>query len=218
LDGLKYVAQQLISNGKIENSDWVNAANIYMPATHAGSNFSVAATVAPVPGGGGVIEANYVTTKKGEFQLFLTHGEGLSSQGASIGYAMGIVEGKFTQISDFTGKFAQASIGYNSSSLVGGSVSGWGGLTGGKPELNGVWGYDFAATLGFPGGSGSIVYGEAIPAQEAVKRLLDKFNASDTEIGKKYIDYAEKVSYRQLSGFGLFVCRAANQCGRSWAQ
>jgi hypothetical protein len=190
-----------------------------MPATHAGSNFSVVASVGPASGGGGVLEANYVTTKRGEFQLFLTHGEGLSSAGGSIGYAMGVIEGKlFNKTSDFTGKFAQATVGYNSSYLVGGSADVWGGLTGGKPKLNGVWGYDFATTIGTPGLSGSAVYGEALPAQEAVKGILDKFNVSDTKIGKGYINFIEKTSYAKLSGFGLFVCRAASQCGRSWTQ
>lgn len=192
-----------------------------MPATHQGSNFSAVASFG-VEGGGAVIEANYVTTKKGEFQMFMSHGEGLASTQAGAGYSMGVIEGKnFRRTSDFSGNYVQGSLGVNSSYVIGGSADAWGGVTtrkGKLPKYSGVWGYDFALTGGTPDPSGSLVFGNAIPANEVVDGALKKLKLSNTRFGQAYSKYAEKVTHFQLSGFGLFVCRTARQCGRSWTQ
>jgi RHS repeat-associated protein len=218
-DIIKFLASRLINNHKITDTDWREAANTYLPAANEGSNFTVQASAVVTPGSG-VVEANYVTTDDGDFQLFLTYGAGLGlgSPSVAVGYSQGAIIGKgFRTADDFEGTALQLSGGANLKELVGVAGDGWLGIkqskTGGL-ELSNVYGYDISATIGTPGGSVALTVQRATPAQNVVYSLLTKSNLIRTRVGQAYDKYVRSVSSFRLDGFGLFVCRAMNQCGR----
>ena len=97
----------------------------------------------------------------------------------------------------------------------------WAGLRNrnGNIGLSNVYGVDSGMSIGSfsistLGLSGGITGLTATPANEVVDSALDKLGIKDTSVGRAYSKYAEKVSHVQLNGFGLFMYRLSNGCGR----
>ena len=215
---IKFLAGQLAENGRLSDGDWKQAANTYIPASEKGSNLTVQAS-GVIPPAAGVIEANYVTTADGDFQLYITSGGGVGGgAGISIGYSQGAIYGDgFANADSFEGMAGQGGGGLNLPVVLGGSVDAWGGLEIGEdggPALSGVNGYDAGVTAGTPGFSGAITLQNAVPAGDVVNSLLTDTGLIDTHIGQAYNDYAQSVTSFRMNGFGLFACRVAQQCGR----
>ncbi len=214
----RFLAGQLVNNGQISAGDWEHAANTYIPALEKGSNFTVQASAAVQPASG-VVEANYVTTASGDFQLYITSGTGIAvGEGASVGYTQGAIYGDgFENADSFKGLAGQISAGGNLPVALGASVDGWAGIdidTDGEPVLADVYGYDIGPSLGTPGGSVAGTLQNAVPAGDVVKSVLTNTGLIDTPAGQAYNNYAQSVSSFRMKGFGLFACRAAYQCGR----
>ncbi|MCL4272242.1 MAG: RHS repeat-associated core domain-containing protein [Anaerolineales bacterium] len=215
---IKFFATQLIDNQKITDSDWRTAANTYLPARASGSNLTVQASVVIFPGSG-VVEANYVTSENGDFQLYITTGGGAGSgAGAAVGYSQGSIYGTgFVSADDFSGTVVQVAGSGNLPVIyIGAVLDGWFSVSGADGDifLGEVYGYDVGATVGTPGVSVSTSVQNAIPAQDVLDEIFTQFGIRDTSFGDKYYNDAKNVSRFGMNGFQLFGCRLAQQCGR----
>ena len=202
--------------GLFDDDNWRYAANKYLPADHKGSNLTTSVTLGGH--GGGVFEVNYVTTASGEFQIFFTHGSGYVSPQIGEAITFGNIDGNFNSTNDFTGYSAQAAI--SASKIIGLGADGWVGLkenNAGGLSLSGVYGIDGGPTIGWSPktASGSVVFSNSTPANKVVRNKLTGAGLMSSPFMRAYANYADEVSYNPgFSGFGLFVCRLAFQCGR----
>jgi len=185
----KFIVGRAWNNGRLRDSDWKEAANTYIPANHEGSNHAFAGSVVLAPLAG-VAELNVITTDDGDAQLYFTYGGGAGAGtglGVAVGETQGSIDGSgFKSARDFAGEAVQVSVGANLPfPPVGLTFDAWAGKKDGG-GLSNVYGVDGGWTVGSPGVSGSITLQNAVPL----------------------------TNDHQMSGFGLFVCRVAEQCGR----
>jgi hypothetical protein len=205
------------SNGGLSNSDWIKAANTYVPANHKGANFSSAIVVGLPNSVGTVVETNMVTTADGQYQVFVTPSVGAVSPQVSFGLAQGYIEGNFDTPSQFSGIALQAAGGINLPIFpIGASADIWMGLDG-ESNPSDVWGWDVSGSVGVgsPGLSGSIVVANAIPVGTAIEGTFTSTGWIDNPIVSWFANYFKKNDHGKLNGPQLLLCRANSQCGRS---
>jgi RHS repeat-associated protein len=211
-----FLISHVIRSGGLTTTDWEDAANTYLPAQNDGSNLAVSATVISPPGAG-VVEANYVTTSNGDFQMYITSGAGAGASiptgvGASVGYSQGAMNG-IVDADEFEGGALQLAGGVTLPVVYAGvTADKWWSVQDGV--VGEITGYDINGGIGTPGFSGSLTAQNAVKGGDVLKNVLTTLGLEDTEAGIAYQDYVNSVTSFKMRGVGLFACRLAQQCGR----
>lgn len=207
---LAYVAIQGWNNGRITNSDWETATNLYLPATSPGSKESLSLNVSFEVAG--VVSSTYVTTDDGRGELYFEAGGGLATPQITVSATHGKIFGNFNRTSDYEGSATQIIGGINPDvEPIGIAGEVWGANT-----KNPNYGVDFGLSGGYgiPTSLG-ILMTSAKPADKVIDRALKKFDIENTKFGNWMKEkVAPKITRHKFEGFGLFACRLAHMCGR----